>query len=69
MVKLAANTMAGYSEFYYSDKSLLRKTFDCVAMSGKYILSPELCAQRVCDINKNADIHFIKVRNWSGCGT
>lgn len=60
-VKFVASSMACFSEFYFSNKNILSKTFDLFNMSRKYFTDPELCAQRVCDINENADVRFLSV--------
>lgn len=53
--------MTSFSEYYYAQESFVTDIFECLNRCRKYLLDPEVRAQRHCDLNKHSDITFLAV--------
>lgn len=65
VLKFIAISMASYSESYYSNNSRFIKATNSMYTSGKYLLDPELRAERIVSLSQNSSVDFCKVRNLS----
>lgn len=61
-LKFISISMAGYSESYYSNNSLLLKATNSMYTTGKYFFDPELRSRRIVNLSNNAPIDFCKVK-------
>lgn len=62
VLRFLAVSMASFSEAYFSTGYKLMRTTSSLFGSSKYFLDPELCAQRIMNVTKNAEIRFCKVK-------
>lgn len=61
ILRFLAVSMASFSESYFSTSSTIIKSTNSLFTSSKYFLDPELCAQRIINVSRNAPIDFCKV--------
>ena len=61
ILRFLAVSMASFSESYFSTGSKILRSTNSLFTSSKYFLDPELCAQRIINVSRNAPIDFCKV--------